>query len=236
MTPIVDLDDASTWPAPFRAVVEQAASKTEEDAWLSDGDELAAVNALSRYRVRAYHCTRLTPREVHGIRSTGIRPLSREFTRERLVNAVADVHLTEQEAALYEQATLASEANRAGMVWLFTDRASLADASQIGYLVEVWGGEGINMAFHSHSPEVKRLERVGTPSVVIVAIDLCVHYQRSHPGLLTAAVRTLRLNGGGTSIQSSVAVGPECIEAIEHPGGLFWNLYVWTRRGGFNSG
>jgi hypothetical protein len=236
MTPIVELDDVGTWPALFRGVVEQAAANADEDSWFADRDEGAAVDLLSPYRVRAYHCSRLTPREVHSIRSSGIRPLSHEFTRERLVNAVADGHFTEQEAAFYAQTTLASEVNRAGMVWLFTDRASLASASQISYLVEVWGGEGINMPFHSHSPEMERLKRVGTPSVVIVAIDVGVHYQHSHPGVLTAAVRTLLTNDGGTSIQSSVTIGPEYVEAIEHPSGLFWNRYVWTPRGGFTSG
>jgi hypothetical protein len=140
MTPTVELDDVTTWPAPFRDVVEASAADADEDSWFSSSDDAVAVAALMGYRLRAYHCTRLTPREVNAVRSDGLRPLSPEFTRERLSNVVADHHLTEQEAALYAKTTLPSAVNRAGRVSLFTDRASLASAPQIGYLVEFWGG------------------------------------------------------------------------------------------------
>jgi hypothetical protein len=109
----------------------------------------------------------------------------------------------------------------------------LASATQIGYLVEVWGGEGINMTTPSHSPEMKRLERIGEPSVVICALDLSVHCQYGHPGILTAAIRQQLTGSGGTSLQSGVTVTAEHIGGIEHPGGSFWDQYVWTPRAGF---
>jgi hypothetical protein len=236
LSSIVDLDDANTWPTRFGALVEQAAVGADEDTWFDISDEAAVEDALTGCRVRAYHCTRLTPREVEDIRFGGLRPLSPEFTLARLTHAVEDGHLTDQEAALYGNTTLPKARNRAGRVWLFTDRASLASAPQIGYLVEVWGGEGINMVLGSRSVEMDRLERVGTPSVVVAAIDLDVHCQRAHPGILTAAVRQLLSKDGGTLIECGVKVGPEYIEAIEHPGGSFWDRYVWTPKEGFKAG
>lgn len=119
------------------------------------------------------------------------------------------------------------------MVWFFTERAALSQAPQIGYLVEVWGGEGINMALRGGSPEMERLERVGIPSVVVAGIDLDRHCDYAHPGILAAAVRQLRSGDGGTSIMSHSTVGPEWIEAVEHPGGQFWEQYVWTPQGGY---
>jgi hypothetical protein len=232
---IVDLDDTDTWPTRFRAFVEQAAARADEDTWFDTNDEAAVEDALTGCRVRAYHCTRLTPRELESIRSVGLRPLSPEFTRERLRHAVEDGHLTHEEAAFYGETALPKARNRAGKVWLFTDRASLANAPQVGYLVEVWGGEGINMALSSRSPEMERLERVGAPSVVVAAVDLDVHCQRADPGILTAAVRQLQSNDGGTTIQCGTTVGPEYIEAVEHPRGSFWDRYVWTPKQGFKA-
>lgn len=233
MRRVVELDDDTTWPAGFRSIVEQAAAAATEDTWFFGSDEAEAMGSLAGFRVRAYHCTRLTPREVESVRFEGLKPLSSLFTDERLANAVADGHLSKEEAAFYGQTELPSDANRAGIVWSFTDRASLAVASQIGYLVEYWGGEGINMDLDSRSSEMERLRWVGTPSVVIAALDVSNHYQSGHPGVLSAAVRHLRTKDGGTSIASKVSINPEYIEAIEHPGGTFWNQYVWTPRRGF---
>jgi hypothetical protein len=40
----------------------------------------------------------------------------------------------------------------------------------------VWGGEGINMAFHSNSAEMKRLEQIGVPTVIAAALSVSEHY------------------------------------------------------------
>lgn len=233
MADAVELDDVTTWPTVFRTVVEARAANSEKDDLFDPIDEKRAIQALDGERLRVYHCTRLTKREVDSVRSEGLKPLSVEFTQERIRSAVADGHLTEVEGAFYGQTTLPRDENRSGMVWLFTKRASLSQPAQIGYLVEVWGGEGINMALSSRSPEIRRLERVGTPSVVIAVIDLSRHCDRSYPGVLAASVRHLRYGDGGTSIMCRSIVGPECIESIQHPGGEFWERHVWSPSSGF---
>jgi hypothetical protein len=231
----VALDDVATWPPVFRSLVEATAARSGDDEWFEPTSDGLGVQALSGTRVRVYHCTRLTPREVASVQSEGLQPLSIEFTHQRVRAAVLDGHLTEEEGAFYGQTALPREKNRAGMVWFFTDRVSLAKAPQIGYLVEVWGGEGINMTLSSRSPEMRRLEGVGTPSVVVAAIDLDRHYDYAHPGVLAAAVRQLRCGEGGTSVMCRSAVEAQYIESIEHPGGEFWDRHVWTPRDGFRS-
>jgi hypothetical protein len=230
---IVDLDDLSTWPASFRRHVGQAERSAEPEPFFGISDDLAAIATLQGARLRAYHCTRLTPREVQSVHTDGLRPLSPEFTFERIADAVTDGHLTEEEGEFYGRTDRPRASNRAGLVWLCASKETLADGHAIGNLVEAWGGEGINMAINSRSPEFKRLERVGRPTVVIAAIDPTVHYARGGPGILSGAVRRLREDVGGTSIECHVAIGPEFIEAVEHPGGAFWSNHVWTPRRGF---
>jgi hypothetical protein len=100
--------------------------------------------------------------------------------------------------------------------------------------VEGWGGEGINMAWDSRSPEFKRLESVGRPSVVIARLDLRIHCERATPGILDAAVQRLVSGRGGTTIQSLNPVEPEFIESVEQAGSPYWEKYVWTPHQGFN--
>lgn len=233
MTSIVLLDDVKTWPSGFRALVEATAAESDEEVWLSAASECLAQHSLMHHRVRVYHCTRLTPREIADVTSGGLKPLSVEFTQERIRSAVLDGHLTEDEGRIYDQTKLPREENRAGRVWLFTDPSCLTDAHRIGNLVDVWGGEGINMMLSSGSPLFKRLERVGIPTVIIAAIDLDRHCEYASPGLLTAAVRHFRGERGGTEIMSRSTVEPEYIESIEHPGGHFWRQHVWTPTSGF---
>lgn len=230
---VVDLNDRRTWPKLFQALVEEAAPSYDEDRWFDPSKEKEAIAALDECLVRAYHCTRLTDRELRSVLSDGLLVLSPELAARRLEAAVTDRHLTPEEGALYSRTKLPRDPGRRGMVWFFTDRASLSDAHQIGYLVEGWGGEGINMAWNSRSPEYKRLETVGSPSVVIASLDLRIHCERASPGILDAAVQYLVSGTGGTTIQSLKPVEPDYIESVEQAGSSYWNKYVWTPRQGF---
>ncbi len=237
MALVVDLDDVSTWPSGFRSIVERVAERASEEEWHGgSADEGDALRALADHRLRAYHCTRLTPREVESVRTAGLQPLSTRFTGERIANAVADGHLSAEEAVVYSKTDLPRSSSRADRVWLFTDRSALAIGPQVGYLLEVWGGEGINQELEKGSPEMQRLESVGTPTVVVASLDLGIHYRRGGPGLLAAAVQQLRCGSGGTNVQCEITLAPAYIEAIHHPGSDFWARLVWTPRTGFRSG
>lgn len=129
---VVDLNDRRTWPKMFRVLVEAAASAHGEDHWFDPWAEDDAIAALDDCLVRAYHCTRLTDRELGSVLNDGLSLLSPELATRRLKAAVADGHLSREEDALYSRTKLPSDPGRRGMVWLFTDRASLSNAHRSG--------------------------------------------------------------------------------------------------------
>jgi hypothetical protein len=70
-----------------------------------------ASNASEKRRhwshlVRAYHCTRLTYREVRNVRYDGLRLLTPELVQRRLQDAVTDGLRTPDEAAFYGRTKL----------------------------------------------------------------------------------------------------------------------------------
>jgi hypothetical protein len=164
----------------------------------------------------------------------GLVALSPTYTRQRLSDAVEDGLLTAEQAEFYRKASVSREPGRRGSVWLFTDRASLAMAPRVGYLLENWGGEGINMGVRSRTPEMDLLEHIGEPTVVVANLDLSIHCGSAHPGVLHGAVkRILGHQDHGTAVKSAITVAASYIESIEHPGSPFWQHYVWTPRTGY---
>ena len=230
---VVDLHYRRTWPRGFRDFVTANSSEFDGDHGLEPSQERRAVEMLGSHLIRAYHCTRLTDREVASVCESGLQPLSRELAMQRLTDAVSDGYLTPQQAAFYAEKADPDDPGRNGMVWLFTDRHSLSDAHQVGYLLENWGGEGINMDVRPHTPEMDLLEQIGTPTVVIANIDLVLHCDHAHPGILHAAVQQQLGRNAGTTIKSTMAVGADHISSIEQPGSPFWKRYVWTPRIGY---
>jgi hypothetical protein len=233
---IVDLDDRRTWPRDFRRFISSLPDTIDvEDGPLPDDVELMSNEVLRGHLVRAYHCTRLTMREVASVCAEGLVPLSRAFTEIRIANARADGELTVAQEEWLFAVNVASDPNRQGHIFLFTDRAGLSKASSIGWLLSAWGGEGMNMGVETRSPEFRVFGSIGTPTVVVAAVDLAIHAARIHPGVALAALKRFRSISDGTSIVSQAAIDAEYIERIEQPGSEFWNRFVWTPRGGYMS-
>jgi hypothetical protein len=113
-----------------------------------------------------------------------------------------------------------------GRIHLVGDRDDLRNIHEVGYLLSIWGGEAINMEWHTRSPESRRLELIGTPSVVVVLFDPAVDDHRSHPGLTAAAATRVGGEPQGTSITCTVPLAADRIEAIEQPDSPFWNKRV----------
>jgi hypothetical protein len=234
MNSLVDLDTPKTWPHEFREFIERCDRSCLSFNDFIDGDvESDAAELLDGRLVVAYHCTRLTKSEIVSVREAGLVPLSSTFTRIRLQRAAEDGEITSEQRDQLLDSHLADDENRAGQICLFTDKASLSDSGQIGWLVRAWGGEGINMSVHTQSSEFRMFESIGVPTVVIASLDLRVHGGYRHPGLVLSAIRTMRGDAGGTSIYSRAPIGPENIVSLEHPNGEFWSRFVWTPREGF---
>lgn len=231
---IVDLDDRRTWPRSFgRFIFDLSQVSDFEDSFLPDEVERAAVDLLRGCLIRVYHCTRLTQREIANVRENGLRPLSLDFTETRIANAREDGEITQEQEEFFRKVHVASDSNRQGLIFLFTDRAGLSNAPSIGWLLSAWGGEGINMGVETKSPEFRVFESIGIPTVVVATVDLDLHASRIHPGLALAALRKLHGSTQGTSIVSEVTISGEYIERLELPGSKFWELYVWTPRAGY---
>lgn len=223
MTSVIELADARTWPRPLRQLARSRAAAGDDAVWEPDDDFIAATSGVV---LRTYHCTRLTPREEESVRVAGLRTLSPELVADRIDGAVADGHLTPDEGRRFGITRLASSYNRRGYVWLVGCRSDLADIPAVGYLLSVWGGEGIYMNWHSRSAETKRLEQIGTPSVVVTLLDPSNDPYRAYPGLLAAAVAAYSTRSRGVDICALAPIPVDRIESIEHPGSAFWNRYI----------
>lgn len=233
MTPpgIVELADLSTWPREFRQVVDDVVSRGPlEDQWLTGGlDDGPFIAALSGNHIRTYHCSRLTPTEVRWVKDEGLHPVSAELVERKLSQAVEDGHLSTSEGELYSANHLARQRNRAGAICLIGDRVDLENVPAVGWLLSIWGGEVINAAFHTRSPESQRLEEVGMPTIVVALLDPAKEISYAHPGIALSAARRVTMEDPGTELRTIVTLGPERIEAIHHPGSEFWEQYVlWT--------
>lgn len=232
--PLVDLDLPETWPQEFRALVEDLGDSPQSlDEFLDQDLEQRASSLFEGHLLTAYHCTRLTRTELESVRNEGLIPLSASHTKVRLERAAESGDISGEQRDWLLREHLAHDPNRAGQVCLFTDKASLNVAREVGWLLRAWGGEGINMSVHTGSPEFQVFETIGIPTVVIAALDLSVHGGRFHPGLVLSALRTLKSDDGGTSVYSWTGVGPNNIIGLEHPNSKFWIEHVWTPAGGF---
>jgi hypothetical protein len=228
---VIEIADRRTWPPTLIAATRSAAVGFDPDRfWTVDDGPF--FDAVGNRRVRAYHCTRLTRRELADVRDRGLVPLDYGFTMRRVRDAVADGEISPAEGELLGSSRESKDENRSGVVWFIGDRTGLKHRAGARPLLERWGGEGINMAWHSESAETARLCTIGTPSVVIATIDPRSATYAS-PGWLEACVRRLlRAGQYGLTLHCDSLVEGRWIEQIAHPGDDFWTRSVgWTPKG-----
>jgi len=223
----IEIADPSTWPTALRRLVRKVAAEESDDLsdlmWGNRDDEFH--DAVDAAPIRAYHCTRLTERECTDIQRDGLEVLSPALVARRIVNAVEDGQLTPDEGALYATSKRSRDENRRGLVHLVGDRSSLDDPHQVGHLLSIWGGEGLNMHWHSRSHECRRLELVGTPSVVVAVIEASF-VSRAHPGWLLAAASGVLGEPRGLALTCRAPIPGSRIEMIHQPGSGWWDRFV----------
>jgi len=188
---IVDLADRRTWPPAFGKLVRKVAEggRLEQRALAGQIEDLPFVDALGGALLRTYHRTRLTDTEVAWVREEGLHPPSAALAERKIDQAVADGHLADELGQLYRASHMCRERNRNGRLCLVGDRVDLASPFQVGWLLSLWGGEAINHAFSTRSAESRRLERVGTPTVVVALLEPATECSYAHPGIGQAAGR-----------------------------------------------
>jgi hypothetical protein len=202
-TPLaVEIEDQKSWPQDF---VEQAGQNRdlilayhrerqridrlcEDDVFIrveppeneygSGYDELVERldKILTRHRIVGYHCTRLTPREISGIKSDGLQLLSPALVRRRLDRCVADGHLTSVHREYLDNSQLMRESlgnkhgNRTGMIWFCPNRSTLQQSSGVFRLFRSWGGEAVYVGLEQDEKIAAVLASIVTPCVVKCAI------------------------------------------------------------------
>ena len=225
---VIELADGRSWPPALRNIARSAARMYDPGLlWSIKDDDF--FEAIGEDLVRVYHCTRLTTFELAGMSIDGLVPLSYDFAMRRVRDAVSSADLTVDEGRLYGSSREARDEGRSGKVFLIGHRGGLADRSGVRHLLNIWGGEGINAAWHTNSPEAKRLTSVGVPTVVVATVKPA-DMSYASPGWLEAAVQQIRrVPRRGLTMMTTQAVPAYSIERFVHPSDPFWRRYVgWS--------
>lgn len=128
------------------------------------------------HRLIGYHCTRLTSSEVVSIRRDGLHVLSPDLVRRRLLTAVADGHIAQDDC----EYVLGSESvksnlsdkpvgRRTGSIALCPNRSSLRKSYSVFRLFRSWGGEAVYSA-HEEDERVRHVLAIGVPCIVQCAV------------------------------------------------------------------
>ncbi|MDA0301253.1 MAG: hypothetical protein O2822_01890 [Chloroflexi bacterium] len=226
---IIDLDDFPTWPDDVREMVRRVSGSADDlvDLWLPDEDVVFFDSMVRRYRVRAYHATRLLDEDRADILRVGLTALSRELVEARLARAAEDglVSSTEHQFFLANHAFSRGAAeNREGRVCLILgDHVLREEPAGVRPLLSTWGGEGIYMSLDRRQWD--RLGQLGRPSIVAVDLDLDATWT-CFPDLL----KVFALSAGGrSSIAAEIhymrSVPANSIRAIWQPGDDQYDQY-----------
>ena len=145
-----------------------------EDAYEQMLEELNTL--LVPHRIVGFHCTRLTPREMQDVRTSGLRVLSPALVMERLSNCHADGHIANPlfETLRSSPQVAASLSDRhgvrTGMIWFCPNRSTLRDGSAVSRFFRHWGGEAVYVGHEQEIGVATLLRRIGSPCIVRCAI------------------------------------------------------------------
>lgn len=206
---LVDVDDPSTWPTKARSLAETVADRFDDpDDSLLDGiafeEERLCRELVAEAQLRAYHCTRLLDHEVAMIRETGLRVLTRDLIAARLDAARLAGAISAEEAEHLKTENFLKDPlgpiSREHLLHLFLGRKALDTEASLNHFLEEWGGEVISF-WHERTPYRERLSLLGSPAVVVAAIDLQGDSDVAiYPGLLQCLVARLLEREGGASV------------------------------------
>jgi hypothetical protein len=147
--------------------------REEYEALVNDLNE-----ALENHRLVGYHCTRLTPSEVAGVRADGLRVLSPQLIQSRFERCYYDGLISgeERDAIAQSQWMIAAlsdrNGHRTGKVWLCPNRSTLKDSSAVYRLFRSWGGEAVYGAHDDGGQLARILLRVGSPVIVKCTVPM----------------------------------------------------------------
>ncbi|MGN7929410.1 hypothetical protein [Sphingopyxis sp. 22461] len=194
----------------------------------------SAAVLVGERRVRAYHYTRLIPREVEAIRHGGMQPMTMAAIKARLALLVEEGLIDAATAeALFASSCYHQQVggNRENRIWL-TTHPYPTDYDGVSELLGKWGGESV--AFnHIEGPMGDTLAAIGTPAIVEVDLPLWTTTRAfSVAGcILDTQAKALGLSEGWDSSADLVAVeplAPDWIRAIHLEGEATYKAFGRT--------
>jgi hypothetical protein len=138
---------------------------------------------LMPHRLVGYHCTRLTPREIAGIKTEGMRTLSPNLVQEKIRGCVSDGYLTSDRGDFLLQHDFQISAlsdrhgRRTGMTWFCPNRSTLRIPSLVYRLFRYWGGEATRGGPAGHPDILREIEHIGMPCIVKCAVPFVIARQ-----------------------------------------------------------
>lgn len=222
---MIDVDDATTWPASVREWAQGWADRPglSLDPGPSDllerEPELQAH--LAGHKVLAFHCTRLLDHEVTAVREHGLRQLTTDLIADRISGAHAAGAIDDELRDLLSTKNALEWSNadsREGQVCAVLGRGTLdEEADGVSSFLETWGGEGIYFSWDRTTTE-DELKRLGRPAIVVVRLDVSDSERVWCYSLGRPFVEFLIGSAPGAELFYKGDVPAEDVLAIWHPG------------------
>lgn len=245
----VDIDNPDTWPASVSDLITELAADVPEQ--LDSASDLHnEVGHIAEYDdevrrllagrlVRTYHASRLLDHEAEDVRTRGLLALTEEFLVERADRALRAGAITETEhAALRESTAFSHEPShssryRLGKVCVISSQQPLLDWWPYALLAK-WGGEVQQFGPAWDHVDRDRVQRLGSPSIVVALIDATDPDVAKVPGreLIYDFIGShLNMDGNGVTFHYAADIPGVQIEDIWHPGAPGYDRYSHFPRG-----
>lgn len=181
------------------------------------------MGIMASRTIRAWHYTRMTDDEVHGIRQNGVHLSTLETIRASLARQVAAGHITEEVAErLFADSPFQGDQHsaRTGKFWMVSNPIMTTD-SGVKPLLASWGGEAAYFWQQDSKLELL-LTTIGLPRVLEIAMPLAHsrHSYQAAESVVATYARTLGCHpdGGSFDLYSQSALGPEAILDVHSEG------------------
>lgn len=225
MAEFILLDDPRTWPDELATLVSDVASRTDHSEFAGDlavreTDENLIEAVLRDLPVRLFHCTRLLDHERNDVLARGLLPATDELRARKLQAAAEEGHLSHELLAMLERHNVLDRQrpNRENLICAVTTRAGLDDDFGVAPLMELWGGELVNMDVPRD--ERRPLRDLGTPSIVALDVPARFHpawgWAPAAAKLLVGTVFEIEDLGGNVHIRTGGHATP--VAAVWQPG------------------
>lgn len=170
------------WPGSLRAFLAErhelfldwATGPTRFSATAYDRAIYQLMELLQPYSLLAWHCTRLTDREIEAILSGGMQPPNETILHARIDALVSEGTISSDVAARLKGRNQADEKYRKDRVWWCFYPPRESGETGIASLLGTWGGEALYNSHDSEPTMGPLLRSIGTPCFVEADIPIAL--------------------------------------------------------------